>query len=71
MMKNSQNANYNKEIQNMFNQQNILQTKMKVGKIYLDPIGNNQSMNQSKMNFNPGNNKMEVSFKATLQFTNK
>lgn len=46
--------------------------KMKAGKVILDPINNNQ-FNQSKKQFysnNQGNNKkMELSFKATLQFT--
>ncbi len=72
MLKNSQNVNFNKEIQNMLHQPgSYANTKMKVGKIFLDPINNNnnQTLNQSKMNFNPVNKKMEVSFKATLQFT--
>jgi len=72
MLKNSQNVNFNKEIQNMLHQPvSYPNTKMKVGKIFLDPItnNNNQTLNQSKMNFNPVNKKMEVSFKATLQFT--
>jgi hypothetical protein len=46
-------------------------TKKKAGKIVLDPINQNY-FNQSKMNFNPSNNsnkKMELSFKATFQFT--
>jgi hypothetical protein len=48
--------------------------KVKAGKVILDPIGNN-GFNQSKKNFftntNTGNKKIEVSFKATMQFTDE
>ena len=56
-------------------------SKAKMGKVILDPIGvtssnfnhNPNNLNQSKSNFyqDVGNNKMEVSFKATLQFTDR
>lgn len=47
-------------------------TTKRMNKVILDPINATQgqgNMNNSKKNFYPNNKKMEVSFKATLQFT--
>jgi hypothetical protein len=50
--------------------------QVKPGKVMLDPINNNNNFNQSKKNFfqtnttnTGGNKKIEVSFKATMQFS--
>ena len=62
---------------NVNNIPNIPLNKVKAGKVILDPINSNP-FNQNKKNFHPNinshnahgsNKKMEVSFKATLQFT--
>lgn len=66
---------------NVNNQNNGSVKPMKNGKVFLDPINNNVNNNnnnnikkdeqtQSKKNFYPSKNKkMEVSFKATVKFT--
>ncbi len=86
LLKNSHNVNY-EFATSQNNANNVSQpyslNKIKAGKVILDPINSNP-FNQSKKNFyqngplgaNLGNNlngnkKIEVSFKATMQFTDQ